>query len=85
LDYVVGCIPVLGDVFDLYWKANQRNVALLRQHVQSTRKDERRARRSDWYFLVGLVLVLLLILIGSITTAIFLASWAAHLFFSPKA
>ena len=29
LDYVVGVIPFVGDAFDVVWKANQKNVALL--------------------------------------------------------
>ena len=29
LDVVVGAVPVLGDLFDFVWKANQRNVVLL--------------------------------------------------------
>ena len=31
LDVGVGTIPVLGDVFDVFFKANTRNLALLRQ------------------------------------------------------
>jgi hypothetical protein len=32
LDTVVGSIPLLGSVFDVYYKANLRNVRLLRRH-----------------------------------------------------
>lgn len=32
LDTVVGSVPVLGSVFDVYYKANNRNVRLLRRH-----------------------------------------------------
>jgi Domain of unknown function (DUF4112) len=34
LDGVVGMIPVVGDVFDLMYKANTRNIALLRRHLE---------------------------------------------------
>ncbi len=34
LDTVVGSIPVLGSVFDLFYKANNRNVRLLRRHLE---------------------------------------------------
>jgi hypothetical protein len=30
-----GAMPVLGDMFDIYWKSNRRNVLLLRNHLQS--------------------------------------------------
>lgn len=34
LDGVVGAVPLAGDVFDVMWRANQRNIRLLRQHLQ---------------------------------------------------
>ncbi|WP_169728812.1 DUF4112 domain-containing protein [Salinarimonas rosea] len=33
LDTVLGAVPVLGFVFDALYKANNRNVALLRRHL----------------------------------------------------
>jgi Domain of unknown function (DUF4112) len=32
-DTALGAIPVAGDLFDAYWKANLRNIAILREHV----------------------------------------------------
>jgi Domain of unknown function (DUF4112) len=32
LEGAVGVVPVAGDAFDIYFRANRRNVALLRQH-----------------------------------------------------
>ncbi len=32
-DTVVGSVPLLGDLFDLGWRANTRNVALLDRHL----------------------------------------------------
>jgi hypothetical protein len=46
LEAVVGMVPVAGDLFDFAWKANQRNVELLRAHA----RDPGRARRGDWAF-----------------------------------
>lgn len=34
LDMVLGAIPVLGVVFDMLFKANQRNLNLLREHLK---------------------------------------------------
>jgi hypothetical protein len=34
VDAVVGSVPVLGTVFDAFWKANRRNVAILESHVE---------------------------------------------------
>jgi hypothetical protein len=32
VDGFVGAFPLVGDVFDTFWRANRRNVALLRGH-----------------------------------------------------
>jgi hypothetical protein len=57
VDAVGGTIPLLGDAFDVFWKANLRNVALLERHLA----DPARAGKSDRRFLAllcGAVLVL---------------------------
>jgi hypothetical protein len=33
IDAVVGSVPVLGDIFDVAFKANIRNIALIEQHL----------------------------------------------------
>jgi hypothetical protein len=33
LDSVLGAVPLAGDVFDVIWRANRRNVRLLREHL----------------------------------------------------
>jgi hypothetical protein len=33
-DTLLGSIPVLGDVFDVAYKSNLKNVALLRRHAE---------------------------------------------------
>ncbi|MGB3555598.1 MAG: DUF4112 domain-containing protein [Jannaschia sp.] len=35
IDWVVGTIPLVGDLFDVGLKANRRNVALLRGHLET--------------------------------------------------
>ena len=35
LDTAVGSIPLLGSVFDVYFKANNRNIRLLRRHLET--------------------------------------------------
>src|ERR1700722_17119599 len=59
VDTFVGAIPLLGDAFDVYWKANVMNVALLRRHVLATPFEQRAARRKDTLFIAGLILGLL--------------------------
>jgi len=37
IDALVGSVPVLGDIFDVSWKANIRNVKLLKGEVERIR------------------------------------------------
>ena len=56
LDALVGAVPLLGDLFDFAWKANEKNYALLEIHAE----EERAPSGGDWLFvtlLTGLVLV----------------------------
>lgn len=34
LDTIIGQIPLLGDIFDVYFKSNKRNVALAKAHFE---------------------------------------------------
>ena len=33
LEFIVGSIPVVGDLFDIVWKSNQRNVKLIEESI----------------------------------------------------
>ena len=35
LDSAIGAIPIAGDLFDFLYKANKRNVRLLKRHLES--------------------------------------------------
>jgi hypothetical protein len=36
IEGTVGAIPIAGDAFDVFFRANRRNIALLRAHFAST-------------------------------------------------
>jgi len=36
-----GLLPILGDLFDIYWKANQRNVQLLEGYIEKRLRPPR--------------------------------------------
>ena len=42
LDTVVGAVPVAGSVFDIFFKANRRNMAILREHLSDLRSRQPR-------------------------------------------
>jgi hypothetical protein len=43
LEAVVGAVPLIGDLFDAFYKSNLRNVALLEKHLQMTEPDLKEA------------------------------------------
>lgn len=77
LDASVGTIPILGDLFDLGYKANRRNLKLLEEHY-----EEGKHQGSAWW-VVALVLLILLALIGlSVWVVVWILSAASDLLFS---
>ncbi len=54
LDALAGTVPVLGDLFDFVWKANQRNVQLLNSYLESPQETVVASRLFVW----GLIVVL---------------------------
>lgn len=75
LDAAVGALPVLGDVFDVVWKANQRNVQLLDGYLDQPRKTVVASRLFVWT--LGLVLAVLVLLVGMLGFLVIRALWAA--------
>ncbi|HEY2840391.1 MAG TPA: DUF4112 domain-containing protein, partial [Pirellulales bacterium] len=71
-DWLMGSIPILGDVLDVAWKANQMNVALLKRHLMATPEEQRRHRARHWVFLGLLIAGLMCVLAVAITIAYFL-------------
>ena len=55
IDTVVGSVPLLGDAFDVVWKSNNRNVALLERFLE--RPEETRAASRALLAMVALGLV----------------------------
>lgn len=43
LDTTLGAIPVFGDAFDVLFRANMKNMALLRNHLEKERQNAPRA------------------------------------------
>lgn len=74
IETVVGAIPLLGDAFDIAWKANRKNFALLERASQ----DSQRAKRHDWGFLVILILCMMALL----AVPLIVLAWLAGHFFA---
>lgn len=74
---LIGSIPVIGDLFDLAFKANRRNYELLERHIDSPKKTERAS--TLWLFAVGTTIVLILLTL--IFFLVRIVSWAWQLVF----
>jgi hypothetical protein len=70
LDSLAGIVPVVGDVFDVGWKANVRNIALLEKHLHLTKR-----RKGDKLFLIGLIALLAFIVLGFATITLLAVRW----------
>ena len=73
LELAVGIIPIVGDLFDFAFKANERNVRLIDAHLEAPARTRRQARRV--LLLVALVLVGLLILTIAASIALLQLIW----------
>ena len=60
LDTLTGLVPVLGDLFDVGWKANSKNVALIEKHVASPMPS----RAQDKAIAVVVLVALLALVVG---------------------
>jgi hypothetical protein len=75
IDVLLGSLPLVGDLFDVYWKSNQRNVALLRRHMAANPEAGRELKKSDAWFVGMLIGVICILTIASIVAAFFIAGW----------
>lgn len=57
IDALIGSIPLVGDIFDIAFKANLRNLRLMQEHYR-----EGRHRGSAWKVIVPVLIVLFLII-----------------------
>jgi len=71
IDYVVGSLPVVGDLFDAWWKSNQMNVELLRRRALISAQAET-GKASDWLFVGAIIVGLIGLAIGSAVLSVFL-------------
>jgi hypothetical protein len=67
LDMLIGAVPVLGDLVDVGWKANVRNLALLERHARPGVPP----RRADYVF----VWIFIAVLAAITVTPIVVLAW----------
>lgn len=73
IDIGIGSVPLLGDIFDVIWKANLKNARLLDEYHEDSKKTHAKSQWLIWA-LVGffvLVIILLLIFLGVLIIRLF--------------
>lgn len=66
LDVVAGAVPLLGDIFDVAWRANSRNIRLLQSWRERPVSTTRSSKVTVVVILLALVLLIALAVWGSI-------------------
>ncbi|MDJ0726413.1 MAG: DUF4112 domain-containing protein [Prochloraceae cyanobacterium] len=71
VDTLVGTVPMLGDLFDFAWKANNKNIELLESALNAPEKT----KKADWLFLILLLGALLLVVFLTASLSIYILSF----------
>lgn len=67
LNELIGIIPVIGDAFSFWFKSNARNHRLIKEYSGGHRS----AQKSDWIFVLGILIVLSIIVCAGIAVSLF--------------
>jgi len=70
LDAIVGTVPVIGNIFDLFYKANYRNAMLMREYYQ-----EGQHQGSVWPVVIGVLVAIAVIFVLMIWAVVAIFSW----------
>jgi hypothetical protein len=74
IEVLLGTIPLFGDLFDIAWKANRRNYALIVRHLEQSRKQTWK----DWVFLLLIAVTLAAIFLAPILLLLWFLEWLGH-------
>jgi hypothetical protein len=74
IEVLLGTIPLLGDAFDIAWKANRRNYALIVRHLE----QQRRQTWKDWVFLMLIAATLSAVFLAPIFLILWFLEWLAR-------
>lgn len=70
VDTLVGSIPILGDLFDVAFKSNTRNIRLMEQHYKDGRHNG-----SAWKVIIPVLLLLFLFIAGIVYLVWIFVAW----------
>ena len=73
IDALIGAIPLIGDLFDFAYKANDRNLKLMQQHY-----IEGRHRGGAWKVVVPILIVLFIVIAALAWCGYKAFTWVIH-------
>jgi hypothetical protein len=76
IDTLFGLVPIIGDLFDVAWRANDRNMALLDRYAH----EEHPASRGDWLFVILMLALLVVLAVTPFLVIAWVLSLGARLF-----
>jgi len=71
LETVAGTVPLIGDIFDVAWKSNVKNIVLLEDHLEIAHPNR---PRNQWFALL-LLSGLFLVFAACLTVSVLLLRW----------
>jgi hypothetical protein len=74
IDTMVGAIPILGDIFDFFWKANTKNAQLLDDYQYTPQRTYRKATFTSVLILV--VAIVFLCMLGWLAWSVGQLLWS---------
>ena len=69
INTILGAVPIFGDVISIWYRSNVRNVELLERYLA---RRSKRVELSDWLFVIGLIVGLLVLMGALVVVAIWL-------------
>jgi len=67
INTILGAVPIFGDVISIWYRSNVRNVELLERYLA---RRSKRVELSDWLFVIGLIVGLLVLMGALVVVAI---------------
>lgn len=75
VDTLLGGVPLIGDLFDAWWKANRRNVELLERYLEQPGS----VRRSSRLVLAGVLIAIAATIVGMAVLTVLAVRWLVGL------
>jgi hypothetical protein len=75
---IIGVVPVVGDAFSFWFKSNARNYEILKHH----RLGSSPPRASDWVFVVGILVALVVIVCVGIAISLLILGAVVRVMFT---